>query len=76
MKLSVSLPDDDVAVIDRYAEQQGLGTRSGAIQQAVEMLRHELLKADYKAAFEQWAESEDESLWDGVVADGLDRETW
>ena len=32
MKLSVSLPDKDVAFPDEYAQQQGIESRSAALQ--------------------------------------------
>ena len=32
MKLSVSLPDKDVAFLDEYAQQQGIESRSAALQ--------------------------------------------
>lgn len=38
MKLSVSLSDEDVAVLDRYADAAGLSSRSAAIQRAIRML--------------------------------------
>ena len=32
MKLSVSLPDEDVEFLDRYAAEHGIGSRSAAVQ--------------------------------------------
>lgn len=71
MKLSVSLPDDDVAYLDNYAESQGLDSRSAAVQKAVRLLRASELGAAYEDAWTDWAEGEDADLWDGVTADGL-----
>ena len=34
MKVSVSLPDEDVEYLDAYAETQGLGSRSAALLKA------------------------------------------
>lgn len=70
MKVSVSLPDDDVAFVDRYAEDHGT-TRSAAIHQAVQMLRRRDLAADYEAANDEWVASGEADLWDAATGDGL-----
>ena len=70
MKLSVSLPDDDVAYLDGYAETQGLASRSAALQKAVRLLRASELGAAYEEAWGDWAGS-DAELWDATTADGL-----
>ena len=56
MKLSVSLSDDDVAVLDAYVKNAGLASRSAALQHAVRMLRHAALEHDYEAAWSEWSE--------------------
>lgn len=71
MKLSVSLPDEDVDYLDAYARVQGLDSRSAALQKAVRLLRASELGAAYEDAWTEWAESEDSGLWDAVTADGL-----
>lgn len=71
MKLSVSLPDEDVAYLDAYAETQGLDSRSAALQKAVRLLRASELGAAYEDAWTEWAGSEDAELWDAATADGL-----
>jgi Arc/MetJ-type ribon-helix-helix transcriptional regulator len=71
MKLSVSLPDEDVEYLDRYAHAQGLDSRSAALQKAVRLLRASELGAAYEDAWREWAGSEDGELWDAVTADGL-----
>jgi metal-responsive CopG/Arc/MetJ family transcriptional regulator len=70
MKVSVSLPDDDIAFVDRYARDNGT-TRSAAILQAVQMLRRRDLAADYEAANDEWAASGEADLWDATASDGL-----
>jgi Arc/MetJ-type ribon-helix-helix transcriptional regulator len=70
MKVSVSLPDDDVAFVDRYAQDNGT-TRSAAIHQAVQMLRRRDLADDYEAATDEWADSGEAAVWDAVTGDGL-----
>ena len=71
MKLSVSLPDDDVALIDEYARSAGLPGRSAVIQHALRLLRQADLEQDYAMAWEEWESSGEQSVWDAVVADGV-----
>ena len=71
MKLSVSLPDDDVEYLDEYARAQRLESRSAALHKAVRLLRASELGSDYEDAWMEWAESDDDQLWDAVVDDGL-----
>lgn len=71
MKLSVSLPDDDVAYLDEYARAQRLGSRSAALHKAVRLLRASELGGAYEEAWTEWAGSDDDRLWDAVVDDGL-----
>ena len=39
MKLSVSLPDEDVEFLDQYAKTQGYDSRSAVVHKAVRLLR-------------------------------------
>lgn len=70
MKLSVSLPDDDVAFLDRYAATEGIGSRSAALQRAVRLLRASRLGPAYEDAWTEWA-GNDAELWDATIADGV-----
>lgn len=70
MKLSVSLPEQDVALLDEYVRTAGLASRSAAVQFAVRLLRHPDLEQDYAAAWQEWASSGEQGLWDGTAADG------
>ena len=70
MKVSVSLPDDDVEYLDAYATAHGLDSRSAAVHTAVRMLRASELGAAYEEAWDEWAEG-DAALWDSTIADGL-----
>jgi Arc/MetJ-type ribon-helix-helix transcriptional regulator len=72
MKVSISLPDEDVAFLDTYAKENGLESRSAAVHTAVRALRDTDLEVAYTAAFQEWEGSEDEALWEATVADGLD----
>lgn len=71
MKLSVSLPDEDVAVLDEYARAAGLSSRSAAVHHAVRMLRHPELEQDYEAAWNEWEASGDHAAWSVTAADGV-----
>lgn len=71
MKLSVSLPDEDVAALDDYARSQGLRSRSAALQRAIRVLRNPELEQDYAAAWQEWEASGEEAAWATTAADGL-----
>ena len=73
MKISVSLPQADVEFLDSYALQHGIESRSGAVQLAVDRLRHEELGDAYQQAWDDWDASGEAAVWDGVVSDGLRR---
>lgn len=71
MKISVSIPDEDLATLDAYAETHRLPSRSAAVQRAIRLLRRPELVLDYVAAFEEWSDEEAE-LWETVTGDGLE----
>jgi Arc/MetJ-type ribon-helix-helix transcriptional regulator len=71
VKVSVSLPDEDVEYLDAYAETQGLDSRSAALRKAVRLLRASELGAAYEDAWAEWDEGEDAKLWDAAIADGV-----
>jgi len=71
MKLSISLPERDVARLDRYVAAAGLDSRSAAIQAAIRQIADSDLEADYAAAWDEWAEGGSEAAWAGTAADGL-----
>lgn len=70
MKVSVSIPDDDVQFLDDYAREQGLDSRSAAVHRAVRMLRTAELAAAYESAWDEWAGS-DATVWEAAASDGL-----
>ncbi len=76
MKLSVSLPEEDVAVLDAYVREHALTSRSAALQKAVRMLKHPRLEQDYAEAWREWEGSGDQARWDTTVGDGLDDAAW
>jgi Arc/MetJ-type ribon-helix-helix transcriptional regulator len=70
MKVSVSLPDDDIAFLDDYAKRRG-DSRSAALHRAVRLLREKGLGADYVAAWQDW-DADEEAAWAAVTGDGVD----
>ena len=71
MKISVSLPDADVAVLDEFARTAGLPSRSAAVHHAVRMLRLPKLEQDYEAAWNEWETSGDHAAWSVTADDGI-----
>jgi len=71
MKVSVSLPGEDVEFLDAYAREQGLDSRSAALRRAVRLLRTAELGGTYQAAWEEWAAEGDDTIWESTVGDGL-----
>jgi Arc/MetJ-type ribon-helix-helix transcriptional regulator len=70
MKVSMSLPDEDVIFLDAYVTEQGLPSRSAALHKAVRLLRATGLGAAYESAWAEWS-NEDQQLWDPTAVDGL-----
>lgn len=70
MKVSVSLPDEDVAFLDEYARSRG-DSRSGALHRAVQLLRERGLGSDYAAAWDEWS-GPDQDAWEQATADGVE----
>jgi len=71
MKVSVSLPDEDVEFLDAYAEAQGYPSRSAALHKAVRLLRASELGPSYEQAWDEWVGGEDSTLWESTTSDGL-----
>ncbi|MCW2539961.1 MAG: uncharacterized protein JWN95_1686 [Frankiales bacterium] len=71
MKLSVSISEEDVALLDEYARISGLRSRSAAVQHAIHLLRHPDLEDDYAAAWDGWESSGERARWEGTAQDGL-----
>lgn len=70
MKVSVSLPYEDVEFLDVYARDEGFSSRSAVVHKAVQLLRGTELSAAYEEAFSEWEESGLEKDWEVSVADG------
>jgi len=75
MKVSVSLPADDVAFLDGYARDQGIHSRSAAVHEAVRSLRalanSAVLSSEYADAWHEWSLSDEAAAWDVTIGDGL-----
>jgi Arc/MetJ-type ribon-helix-helix transcriptional regulator len=71
MKVSVSLPVEDVDFLDEYADAQRLGSRSAAVHKAVRLLRASELGPAYEDAWTEWADGDDGDLWESTTEDGL-----
>jgi antitoxin MazE9 len=71
MKLSVSLPDEDVEFLDAYANEQGFASRSAVLHKAVRLLRGAQLGAAYEEAFVEWEQTGEAEAWETAVGDGL-----
>lgn len=72
MKVSVSLPDEDVEFLDQYAQTKGYDSRSAVVHRAVRLLRASELGDDYADAWAEWTDSGSADAWDAAVSDGLD----
>jgi Arc/MetJ-type ribon-helix-helix transcriptional regulator len=71
MKMSVSLPEEDVEFLDTYVRDHAAGSRSAALHEAVDLLRAAQLAGAYEDAWASWESSDDAEVWDIAVADGL-----
>ena len=72
MKVSISLPDDDVEFLDAYAQSKGIESRSAVVHKAVRLLRVSDLGEAYEEAFSSWDDDGEAAAWDAVAADGLE----
>lgn len=71
MKVSVSLPDEDVEFLDSYAAEQGFASRSAVLHKAVRLLKAVELSDAYQDAWREWEDASDAAAWETVVADGV-----
>ena len=72
MKISVSLPYEDIDFLDEYAKSLGIRSRSAVIQRAVRLLRASELGPAYAEAWAEWETGGNADVWDSVVGDGLE----
>ncbi|SDC15834.1 ribbon-helix-helix domain-containing protein [Actinokineospora iranica] len=70
MKLSVSLPEDDVRFIDEYSSRIDVSNRSSVIQIAIGLLRESSMRDEYAQAFDEWEASGEAEIWAATAGDG------
>ena len=71
MKLSVSLPEEDIRFLDEYARDEGIESRSAVLHRAVRLLQSAGLGRAYELAWQEWDAGEDAVPWDATVEDGI-----
>jgi Arc/MetJ-type ribon-helix-helix transcriptional regulator len=71
VKISVSLPDEDVGFVDEYLERTGGSSRSAAIHDAIALLRNASLEDAYLVAWQDWESSGEADVWEVTVGDGV-----
>jgi len=71
MKVSVSLPDEDIEFLDAYAQAHAFRSRSAVLQQAVRALRMDELRESYGGAWDEWTNSGEADAWEPADRDGL-----
>jgi len=70
MKLSVSVPSEDIAFLDAYAAEHELGSRSAALHLAIRALRVSALPGSYAEAWSDWLSDGEADAWDVTAGDG------
>lgn len=71
MKMSVSLPGEDVAFLDEYARAHAYPSRSAVVHHAIRALRLGGLHEAYGDSWAEWDASGEADRWDAVVGDGV-----
>ena len=72
MKVSVSLPEEDIEFLDALVLEATAESRSAALHQAVSSLRSSRLEAAYEAAWAEWRDSGEADAWESATGDGVD----
>ena len=71
MKLSVSLPPEDLEFVDSQTSAGLFASRSAALHAAIRLLRDHHYADSYAAAWDEWDASDDGALWNSATGDGL-----
>jgi Arc/MetJ-type ribon-helix-helix transcriptional regulator len=71
MKVSVSLPEDDLQYVDDYARRRGSSSRSSVLHEAIDLLRMSEMDDAYEAAWDEWERAGEGPAWSGTAADGV-----
>jgi Arc/MetJ-type ribon-helix-helix transcriptional regulator len=69
MKLSVTLPVEDVEFLAAYARER-VESRSAVLHRAIQLLRASELADDYADAWDEWSASDKAAGWGSTVGDG------
>jgi putative addiction module CopG family antidote len=70
MKLSISLPQDDLEFIDEQTGSGAFASRSAAVHAAIRLLRDRAHVDSYAAAWDEW-DADGGAVWEAVAADGV-----
>jgi Arc/MetJ-type ribon-helix-helix transcriptional regulator len=68
----MSLPEEDVAFLDSYAQAEGYPSRSAVLHKAVRLLRAAELTGAYEEAWRDWAATGEAAIWEVATGDGVD----
>jgi Arc/MetJ-type ribon-helix-helix transcriptional regulator len=71
MKISVSLPHEDLELLDAFVRDHGLTSRSAALHAAVQALRLRELGDAYGPAWDEWSSTGEADVWESALGDGL-----
>jgi Arc/MetJ-type ribon-helix-helix transcriptional regulator len=71
MKVSVSLPREDVEFLDAYANAHAYPSRSAVLHQAIRTFRRGELREAYRDAWGEWSASDDADIWEAASGDGV-----
>jgi Arc/MetJ-type ribon-helix-helix transcriptional regulator len=70
-KISLSLPEADLAFLDAETLGGRYPSRSAAVHEAIRLLRESRLADAYAEAFGEWSDGDDSQLWESSSSDGL-----
>jgi Arc/MetJ-type ribon-helix-helix transcriptional regulator len=70
LKISVSLPAEDVAFLDTFRRTNGFHSRSAVLHTAIFMLQGAHLTSSYEAAWAEWNDSPESARWAAAGTDG------
>jgi Arc/MetJ-type ribon-helix-helix transcriptional regulator len=71
MKVSMSLPGEDVEFLDGYAKEHAFPSRSAVVHRAIQAFRLSELPEAYSEAWAEWGSGGMAGDWDVVVGDGV-----
>ena len=75
-RMSISINPVLAEFVVRYCQRHNEKSKSAVIETALELLRQEEMKRQFKVVMSEAIESGDIELYDGTAGDGLAREAW